>query len=182
MRTFFTSDPHFWHRNVIEFCQRPFSSVEAMNEGLIVRWNATVDEGDEVWVLGDVAFCGSIELRKIIPRLNGYKRLVMGNHDWKYKPTRWIEFGFADVMTVGSVKAKVPGGVVMLSHFPYHGGGDHMQEERYAEHRLHDKGHWLLHGHVHTGWKKKKNMINVGVDVWDYRPVALETIEELINA
>jgi len=180
--TWFTSDPHFWHKNVIDFCQRPFGSIEDMNEGLIVRWNSRVQPGDTVFVLGDFGFCGTTELKKIVPRLNGEKVLVKGNHDWKYKDHRWIEFGFVRVAKDLAMNADVPGGIIRLSHFPYAGSGDHGDyEERYTEHRLVDEGAWLLHGHVHTAWKKKDRMINVGVDVWNYLPVSLAEIEELIK-
>lgn len=179
---FFSSDQHFWHRNVIDFCQRPFASIENMNEGLIVRWNARVSKEDTAYVLGDFGFCGSTELKRIVPLLNGQKHLVMGNHDWKYKATRWLEFGFESACESAAIKAQVPGGVLLLSHFPYAGSGDHMEQERYTDKRLHDNGHFLLHGHVHCAWKRKKNMVNVGVDVWDYAPVSLTEIEELCNA
>ena len=39
---FFTSDTHFFHEGIIKFCNRPFESVEEMNETLIRNWNETV--------------------------------------------------------------------------------------------------------------------------------------------
>ena len=49
----FTSDWHFGHRNVIDYCNRPFSSVEEMNDKLVELWNNTIKPEDEVWFLGD---------------------------------------------------------------------------------------------------------------------------------
>lgn len=179
----FTSDPHYWHTNVIRFCDRPYSSVEEMNEALIANWNSVVAEGDTVYVLGDFCFAGTTKIVPIMQRLQGTKILVKGNHDWKYKDARWLEFGFSAVVPHHTLEGvNVPGGILKLSHFPYVGGGDHGEhKERYVEHRLYDEGGWLLHGHVHTTWKLKDRMVNVGVDQWGMKPVSLKEIEELIH-
>ena len=55
MTRWFTADLHFGHANIIRYCDRPWPDVDAMDRGLINRWNATVADDDEVWVLGDVA-------------------------------------------------------------------------------------------------------------------------------
>lgn len=55
MTTWFTADLHLGHRNIIDHCGRPFRDAAAMNRSLIDRWNDVVDEGDDVWVLGDFA-------------------------------------------------------------------------------------------------------------------------------
>ena len=41
-KVFFTSDTHFKHANIIKFCERPFGSIEEMNEALIANWNRVV--------------------------------------------------------------------------------------------------------------------------------------------
>ena len=51
---YFTSDLHFWHKNAIIYTNRPFETVEEMNEKLIEYWNKTVHANDEVYILGDV--------------------------------------------------------------------------------------------------------------------------------
>jgi calcineurin-like phosphoesterase family protein len=91
-RTWFTSDTHFRHANIIKYCDRPFANVEEMDEGLILRWNACVHPADVIYHLGDVGFnYGS--LFHIVPRLNGQKYLVLGNHDWS--AVRMEALGFA---------------------------------------------------------------------------------------
>jgi calcineurin-like phosphoesterase family protein len=55
MAIFFTSDHHFGHENIIRYCNRPFTSVQQMNEIMILRWNGAVLPEDEVYYLGDFA-------------------------------------------------------------------------------------------------------------------------------
>ena len=82
-KVFFTSDTHFYHGNIIRFCNRPFKDVEMMNETIISNWNDTVGQDDIVFHLGDFCLGGSAEWTKILDRLNGKIYLIMGNHDLK---------------------------------------------------------------------------------------------------
>ncbi len=81
INTWFTSDTHFGHKNILEFEKeaRPFSSLEEMHEVMIERWNKVVASKDVVYHLGD--FCFGKQYLEIASRLNGKKTLVMGNHD-----------------------------------------------------------------------------------------------------
>ena len=80
-KVFFTSDLHLGHANVIRYDNRPFSSVEEMNEELIKRWNAKVGKGDVVYVLGDFIWHTDKKPEDILWALNGMKILIRGNHD-----------------------------------------------------------------------------------------------------
>lgn len=79
--TWFTADTHFGHANILNYEKeaRPFSTLDEMHEVMIERWNSVVKSKDIVYHLGDFAF-GKHWLA-IAARLNGEKRLVMGNHD-----------------------------------------------------------------------------------------------------
>ena len=81
MSTFFTSDQHYGHKNICRFANRPFTSLEEMNEALIQNHNAVVNYDDSVWFLGDFAFLSTNQAKTILRRLNGNKSLVLGNHD-----------------------------------------------------------------------------------------------------
>lgn len=77
---FFTSDTHFGHKHILEFCKRPFSSIEEHDEQLIANWNSVVGVDDTIFHLGDFAFGGYPFWKKIVEQLNGHIILVIGNH------------------------------------------------------------------------------------------------------
>ena len=80
-KTFIISDTHFSHAAEFIWKSRGFSSIEDHDENLICNWNKTVSDNDTVYHLGDVCFKPATSCDKILPRLNGKKYLIMGNHD-----------------------------------------------------------------------------------------------------
>ena len=54
MTAHFTSDQHLGHANIIRLCNRPFENVNVMTEALLAGHNAVVQDGDEVYHLGDI--------------------------------------------------------------------------------------------------------------------------------
>lgn len=80
-KIYFIGDTHFGHRNIISYCNRPFADVEDMNKKMINLWNSTIKNRDEVFVVGDFALCGKDKIIEIGKKLNGRKRLILGNHD-----------------------------------------------------------------------------------------------------
>lgn len=91
MKIFVIADTHFNHENIIKYCNRPFKSVEEMNEAMIKNWNETVSNKDVVIHLGDFALGSKEKAREIAGRLNGKKILVLGNHD------NWSEQFYRDI-------------------------------------------------------------------------------------
>lgn len=94
---YITSDTHFSHKNIIEYCDRPYTNPEEMNKNLISKWNSVVKEDDIVLHLGDVGFGLVEELSPIIQGLNGHKILIRGNHDFKRGVSSWTNIGFEKV-------------------------------------------------------------------------------------
>lgn len=189
---FLTSDNHFGHAKCIEYCSRPFKDVQEMEEKLIRNWNKVVRPQDLVYVLGDFSMYLTKEhLREILNKLNGTKILVRGNHD--LSPSEMLNIGFHAV--VENAEIQIAKERVILSHYPYRNNWmkvlfyDIMNKlfpKRFYKPRkfvkqLEDKGHWLLYGHVHS--KKRymgKKMIHVGVDAWDFTPVSIQKIGDII--
>lgn len=70
-KVFFTSDTHFYHTKIIEFCKRPFGNIEDMNETLTANWNSAVGPTDIVFHLGDFCLGDSEKWNRLLDRLNG---------------------------------------------------------------------------------------------------------------
>lgn len=192
MTTWFTSDHHFWHRNIITYCNRPFRSVEEMNRTLIQRWNEKVQPEDTVYYLGDFSMSRK-GLDQIVPALTGKKILVPGNHDSCHPANKkracsfreYRDLGFDEVLleTVIDLNLRGKDVKVKLCHLPYEPDANEKADKRYLDMRPKDEGQLLLHGHVHTAFKfnRDKRMVNVGVDVWDYYPITVADIDKLVT-
>lgn len=184
----FTADTHFFHRAMAATGKgwRPFATVEEHNEALIERWNKVVKPEDQVWHLGDVGMGPEMDILDMVGRLNGSKHLVAGNHDKCWAGERdahkhqglWMSF-FDSVQSFARRRLDSNTNF-LLSHFPY--VGDHTEQQRYDQYRLRDQGLWLVHGHVHDAWKVQGRQLNVGVDVWDFAPVHLDQVVDVIRA
>lgn len=104
------ADTHFGHKRIIEYCHRPFSSVEEMDQSLIHNWNVTVKNNETIIHLGDFAIASGEKIKTIMNQLNGVKKLIRGNHDYSNSVTKWRNFGFEEVIT----KTKSPQEYVLL--------------------------------------------------------------------
>lgn len=182
MRTFFTSDPHFFHTNIITFCGRPFlrddgqPDQEKMHTTLIERWNSVVTDDDLVYLLGDFSFGPIVDSRAIRQKLRGKIILIRGNHDRSKQ--QMLQLGFEEVHN--RLELKLDDKVVYLSHIPYTVSDPHPRKYK-PEFTPPPPAfyHYWLCGHVHERWRRRGKIINVGVDQWDFTP---RTFEELIAA
>jgi calcineurin-like phosphoesterase family protein len=184
MKTFWTSDQHIGHRNIIGYCARPFSDVDHMRETIIARYNEMVTSSDLVYHLGDIAMDERL-VAPFLARLNGRKILVCGNHD-KCHPhrkehermrRRYLAYGFEDVL----VQAEYEPLQILMCHLPYAGDSEDYRE-RFPEFRPKDEGLPLLCGHVHEKWRERRMMLNVGVDMHDFRPVTEEQVLAFLSS
>lgn len=155
--TFFISDTHFGHEKIISFESvfRPFSTIQEHDEELVYRWNSTVGPNDKVFCLGDFAF--GKEALQIAGRLNGDKRLVMGNHD--IMPTQEYTKYFTKLY--GAFKYNK----LLLTHIPV------LPDE---------PGRWKanVHGHLHSRVIANRWYINVSCEQINLTPVPYEYLVE----
>jgi len=139
---YFTSDLHFGHDKVIEYCNRPFKNATVMDKQLMKNWNSVVDNDDTIYVVGDLSLKSSLHIdyiSQITTRLNGIKHLILGNHD-VLKPFDYIyRLGFTSVHTSLDV------GRFILNHDP--------------SISCIDRSKVFLCGHVHDLFKTTKNVI-----------------------
>jgi len=178
----FWSDPHIMHDNVITYCDRPFSSVDEMNEALIENYNKKVSKKDVVFCLGDLAFKTSYkreEIKVILSRLNTIPILIRGNHD---KLKHMLDLGLTQVYNEAYLHLSDK--IVWLNHFPIN-----LHDKREGLIRPSARMKWdlALFGHTHCkkedrevydNWNKLIGL-NVGVDAWDYSPVSWDEIMEI---
>ena len=176
-RVFFTSDTHFYHANIINFCGRPFKNVEVMNETLIANWNSVVGPDDLVFHLGDFCLGGSAEWTNILNRLNGKIYLIVGNHD--IKNLRQGYYGRFEHIAM-QMHIEVGKQKIYLNHCPFLCYGGAYRDT------------WQLFGHVHTSKQNtgidapRLHMLfptqyDVGVDNNNFTPVSFEEVKRIIE-
>ena len=181
-KTFFTSDTHFGHSNIIWMCKRPYKDVEEMNQALINNWNSVISDDDTVFHLGDFAFGGSALWNGVLDQLNGKIILIQGNHDRAN-----MRQGFMNrfELVTPQMQIEIDGRTVYLNHYPFLCyGGSYRGEENAV---------WALSGHTHIT-KKDNNgkdferlkylfptQYDVGVDFNDYKPLSFQEISDKIN-
>jgi calcineurin-like phosphoesterase family protein len=162
---YFTADLHLNHHNIIRYCNRPFIDIAEMNSELVNNWNTTVNESDTVYFLGDLFFKSNNF------KLNGQIIYIKGNHDHNFPDLR-----LSDSITIQGLH-------IFMMHYP-----PWINSLKYSF-TIPLKTDIILCGHVHNNWKTRTYtncqgnipVINVGVDVWDYKPVTIEKITKLIT-
>ena len=120
MKTWITSDLHLGHANIMKFCpdtRGKFKDVHHMNSEVIRVWNSTVEPGDLVYILGDVAFMGASDAAKILMSLNGDKILIEGNHDRKTLKDVNFQKCFKEIHKYLDISYN--GHKIVMSHFPF---------------------------------------------------------------
>ena len=166
-KAFIIADTHLNHKNIISYCNRPFSSVEEMNETIIKRWNSTVGKYDIVYVLGDFALCGKDNIIEITQRLNGRKRLILGNHDGASIET-YRNAGFEYIYNHPIILEDF----YILSHYPQF----IVPKGLYAN----------IHGHIHTNPEfvdvsSRSFCACVERPLMNYTPIEFGRIKELMK-
>jgi calcineurin-like phosphoesterase family protein len=156
MKTWITSDLHFGHKNIMSFCPqtraRFNNDVGYMNNAMVEEWNAKVEPGDLVYILGDVAFMSGSDAGRMINRLYGTKILVEGNHDRKTLQDATFRSAFAEVHKYLDIT--YDGHKCVMFHYPI-----------FEWDQMH-RGALHFHGHLHggtTGMEKYRCM-DVGMD------------------
>lgn len=165
---FVISDTHLNHANILNFTRpdgskvRTFSDVYDMNETMIERWNAVVRPQDKVYHLGDVYFGNEEEASVLLRRLNGHKRLVVGNHDRLNSKALANNFEKISMWRMFRDKG------LLLTHVPVH-------ESTLGEDRFDKKKMINVHGHIHANEAPSENHVCVCVEHTDYFPVNIES-------
>lgn len=175
VRKLYVADTHFGHSGIIDMCQRPFKSVNHMDNELVTRWNACVKPTDIVYHLGDFAFgLGDADrVKRIFSLLNGKKFLVLGNHD--------VDRDGAIHQTIAALDwAARPEWMIRTKD-----GGEDLILAHYAQREWQGKfgGSWHFYGHSHNRLPGVGRSRDVGVDCLDtgFCPVDFRMLTQKIR-
>lgn len=163
-KTFFISDLHFGHRNIIKYENRPFESIEDMDKVIFNNWNEVVSKEDLVFVLGDVSLHRRDITIQLVQGLIGQKVLILGNHDKSRSLDFWREAGFSEVYKYPIIFKKF----YILSHEPVYLNSN--------------MPYMNIHGHIHSkriqdSTGEIKQFFNVSVECINYKPIDFEVIK-----
>lgn len=162
-RVFVWSDIHFGHKNIISFCNRPYGDVTMMNKCLELNFNENVGPNDiSIWV-GDVTFMSNAFTNEILDRLNGYKILIIGNHDFNRKK-KLRKLNFDEVHLLKHLN--IDGIDLVFTHYPM----DNLPHP-----------YINIHGHIHDNILDSLQHINVSVEVpyMNYKPILLTELHRM---
>ena len=176
---YYISDTHFSHANIIKYGNRPFNNVLEMDEQLIQNWNEIVRPQDSISHLGDVTMLrgnrqNQEKFIRLIGRLNGHKRIYLGNHD-HFPAEVYLEAGFEKIYATWRTDERI-----IFSHIPLHPNSLNAVRAN-------------CHGHTHQApdyaparleWKGQTKVvpyINLSVERTEYKPVHLDEILARVN-
>lgn len=169
--TFFVSDMHFGHNNIIKYCNRPYTNVKTMDDALVRNWNSTVGPNDTVYHLGDWAFHNF----ERIGELRGNIISIPGNHDQERekKILPFLANGFTQEIHYVKITPDIR---FVMCHYPLE------TWKRTYQYHLH--GH--THGTINEGYKGYRgnipNRLDVGIDAIKlYRPIHLDEVIKLLQ-
>ena len=177
----FTSDSHYSHANITEGLstwekgrgQRPFQTVDDMNDTLVKNINGCAQESDILIHLGDFSFGGISKVSEFRERIICKEViLVLGNHDHHIRSNKT---GLQDLFTrtTSYLELSVNKQQFILFHFPI------------VVWDCVGQGAIMLHGHTHKRPEKrigKGRMLDVGLDGHpEFRPYGLGEIMELVS-
>ncbi len=171
MPTYFTSDWHLRHSNIIKYAKRPFNNVLEMNKAILDMFFATVKKGDTVYFLGDFAFSSKSQFSKIVELLEQITETtifhcILGNHDYKIQNV--LEQHCKSISPLRTINLE--GEKITLCHYPMHTFS--------ASHH----NTWQLYGHHHSDTNKEilGKRYNVCLEANDYKLVSFEQLKEIM--
>lgn len=162
---YYFADIHFGHKNILKYDNRPYATVEEMDEDIIKRWNKKVSNNDDVYIIGDICMGNP---SRYLDRLKGRKHLIIGNHDKETLKSCRHYFESIDYYK----KIHDNGKTIILCHYPM------------AEWDGFYRGTYHIYGHIHNSvnntyliMRQFENALNAGCMINNYEPV---TLQELI--
>jgi len=169
MNTWFTSDWHIGHKNILKYDNRPFENVFFMNQEIIKNFNKLVNENDDVYYLGDFAF-NSEQGIDALNHLKGRWHFIIGNHDRSL--SKIVNLSRKEIFGIDKIReVKVDKQEITLCHYPMVS----WNKSHY--------GTWQLFGHHHqkTYEEIKGKRLNVTINMHDYKPWSFDEVAEYMK-
>ncbi len=170
----FTSDTHFGHNKIIEYCSRPVTDAREMDELMLKNINDNVKPEDTLYHLGDFGTGGWTNMVSVLKRIKCKDlHYIIGNHDknMMYPEVQAMFKSFQHYKEI-----IVENHRIVLCHFAL-----------LEWHQMH-RGAWMLHGHSHNTLPypdmiKNCKILDVGVDMpdWNMRPVSFDEIKAIMD-
>lgn len=173
MDTFFIADCHFGHKNVIKYCNRPYLSIEDMDEDLIYKWNKKVHKNDKVYIIGDLFYFKIDNATSILDRLKGKLILIRGNHDDFFLKKINVNKYFENIFLYEEISLRE--NKLTLCHYPMYSWKNSRKQNSY-----------LVFGHVHNNkdmfwfdyYCQNEKALNAGVDINNFEPVSFDELKQ----
>lgn len=165
---YLTSDTWFGRTEILNIANRNFKNIEEMNDQFIKNWNKKVKRNDTVFHLGNFAWDAETA-KYVLDNINGKLYFMLGNMDYALEE---VADDYDNVTIVENEILHLPEFNLVLSHFPL---------EVWCGKEV---GVTHIHGHTvfsHKTDLREQNRINVCVDYWDYSPIKLSSIFEIIK-
>lgn len=161
-RVFIWSDIHFGHKNIIKYAERPFPTVQLMQDCLIGNYLNTVTDKDIVIFGGDIGFMSENKINDILNTLPGYKIQIIGNHDI-HRDGKLYDLAFDERHASYVLDVDVDGVSFQLlfTHYP-------MNEV--------PAGCINVHGHIHQRPPPTNRHFNMSVERVNYKPHLLSEV------
>lgn len=141
-KNFYISDLHFGHKNIIRYDNRPFSSVEEMDQTLIKNWNNVVTDQDFVYILGDISWYDEYKTVEIFKQLKGSKILIKGNHDYIKRGSELAKC-FTSIQDYAELYLDKKNKVVM-SHYPIPFWNGQFRDSIHLYGHVHNSHQWNI--------------------------------------
>lgn len=159
----FTADTHFGHANIIRHANRPFKTVDEMDDAMIASINTLVHQSDILYHLGDWSFQDPVKYRRMVNCQHIV--LILGNHDHRIRRHPHHYYSLFSIHSLG-LEIKAGGQDITLCHYA-------MKVWNKSHH-----GAWHLYGHSHGTLPEDPNSLSfdVGVDCWGYKPISFDEV------
>lgn len=166
--TYFSSDFHLGHTNVIKFDNRPFADIGKHDAAIIRNCQELIQPDDDFYFLGDFAFKNKYKLENYLSQIPGNKFFIKGNHDHSKDIKTFEKYG---TFLGNLAEVKIEGQDIVLCHYKmFTWRGSH-------------RGTWHLYGHSHGSAEHIQigKSFDVGINLWNYKPVSFEQVKRKMN-